>query len=376
MDPLLSLLLVLALGFAFGELAALSRLPRVLGYILGGFVLGAMVAEVSPLIDFLSDVGLVFLFFFIGLEIKLSVFKKEFGASGKLSAWVLALTFLTGFLFGYLVFDSVLIASAIGICASVSAQAVCISLLAETKLLKKREGALLIEAGVITDVIQLIAVTLLFSALPSVGGFTYLSLVINWAAVFAALILAKLILFPLLHWTVQRGRDARMTFFFGSVILAVLMGYLTEQLGGSSILGALFAGIAIREFFDDRIATPLTSSFRLIGFGFLVPVLFVWTGYEVYNLGVFDAIALGAGLAILIIIAAQVGARLALPRARMRTRVLAGLGLATTGDIEIVLASILLHAQAITPYVFSTIIAMSITTMIIAPALFYSVGRR
>ncbi len=72
----------------------------------------------------------------------------------------------------------------------------------------------------------------------------------------------------------------------------------------------------------------------------------------------------------------MIGSSIALPKEKWNSKILAGLGLATKGDMEIILAIVALETAIISSNVFSMIIVMSITTMLVAPLLFYYVAKR
>jgi len=377
MDPILSLVIVLVFALFLGELIHLLRLPRVLGYILSGFLLaGIGFAEPGEVIGFLKDLGVVFLFFFVGLGIDIKSLKRKLGRSVRLGFWTTLVSFIAGIIFSLVIGLDFFTAFIIGICASVSAQAVVAMVLDETGLLKRRLGLDIIDAGIVADIMQLVGISILFSFLPVVAQFSLSRLLLNWLILFGAIFLVKLLLFPLFARVLEKEKESRITFFLGGIILASVMGYLAEVLGIGSIIGALFAGAVIRHFFDRKIVNMLAHDFRLIGFGFLIPVLFVWTGYESSILGVGENILFGVILAVITIVGNIIGAAIALRKTAWRQKMLGGVGLAAKGDVEIILATVMLETGVIGAGIFSMIIMMSVTTMVLSPALFYIVAHK
>ncbi len=377
MDPILSLIIILTSAFILGEFINFFRLPRVLGYILGGFLVAHLgLTDPGNIIEFLKDLGIVFLFFFVGLEINMRSMKKKITRSASLGLWTTMTSFSAGTLVSFAAGFDLFTSFIVGVCTSVSAQAVVAMVLDETGMLKKRLGQDIINAGVVADILQLAGIGVLFSFLPIVAKVSLSQLLFNWIIFVGVIFLVKLLLFPLFSWVLTKEKESRITFFFGGIIIASLMAYLADVLGIGSILGALFAGAAIRYFFDDIIVNALARDFRLIGFGFFIPVLFVWTGHEAFTLGISQNIFMGLLLAAAAIIGNLIGANIALKKLPLHQRAMGGIGLAAKGDVEIVLAAILLDAAIISSGVYSMIIIMSVTTMVISPALFYIIEER
>jgi len=373
----LTLVVVLAFALILGELVHFLRLPRVLGYILSGFLLaGIGLTRPGEVINFLKDLGVVFLFFFVGLGIDIRSLKRKLGRSVGLGFWTTLVSFIAGIIFTLAIGFDLFTAFIVGICASVSAQAVAAMVLDETGLLKRRLGLDIINAGIVADIMQLVGISILFSFLPAVSQISLPGLLLNWIILFGAIFLVKLLLFPLFARVLEKEKESRITFFLGGIILASVMGYLAEVLGIGSIIGALFAGAVIRYFFDRKIVNMLSHDFRLIGFGFLIPVLFVWTGYESFTLGVGENVLFGVILAVITIIGNIIGSAIALRKTDWRQKMLGGVGLAAKGDVEIILATVMLETGVIGAGIFSMIIMMSVATMVLSPILFYIVAKR
>lgn len=381
MDPFFWLIALLSVAFVFGELSRFFKLPRVLGYMLAGISLAQITwipgfEESSPSINFLKDLAVTFLFFYIGLGINLKDFRKEAGASIKLGILTTLVSFAGGTLFWLALGNDPYSSFVIGICASVSAQAVCMMVLEETGLRSKKIGRDIVEAGIIADIIQLLCISLLFAFIPSVAKFSLANLAKNWAIFLVVIFGVKLLLFPLFQRTLHKENEDRITFFFGAVILSIVIGYLAEYLGMGSILGAIFAGALIRQFFDPKIVNRLAKDFKLIGFGFLVPLLFVLTGYLSQTKVLTTGILLGLALAVITILGNIIGSFWALKKRKTKERVMIGVGLSAKGDIEVILATILLEVGIIDLFLFNTVITMSLITMILSPCLFYLVAKR
>ena len=168
-------------------LGRMIRLPSVMSLIFVGILLGmppistGLIGENADAINWVGEIGLVFLLFLAGLETSWSFLKRE-----KHDAFLIAaFGFITAFSFGFgvfrlLGFDNV-VALIVGVSLAITAEGTTARVLLDLKKIKTRLGATMLGAGIVDDVIGIaafVAVTIFF------GGF---SLGEN-ALVFAAIV--------------------------------------------------------------------------------------------------------------------------------------------------------------------------------------------
>jgi CPA2 family monovalent cation:H+ antiporter-2 len=75
---LITLGLMIVAGAIIALIAKKFKQPILLGYVLAGFIIGPAVLKLIPdaeTVNFISDIGLIFLMFLIGLELDLSKLK-------------------------------------------------------------------------------------------------------------------------------------------------------------------------------------------------------------------------------------------------------------------------------------------------------------
>ncbi len=91
---LLAMLVALVLAFLLSEIFRRFGLPRVIGQILAGIILGFPIIksslftdETAPIFSFATNLGIILLFFFIGLEINLVQFRKNFKESSLIAVF-------------------------------------------------------------------------------------------------------------------------------------------------------------------------------------------------------------------------------------------------------------------------------------------------
>src|SRR3989344_5510197 len=161
-NPLLVTVVVLALAYILGEIFRRFGFPRVVGQIIAGILLGLPLIksilftnEILSLFSYITNIGIILLFFFIGLEINLLKFRKNFKESSMISLFNTAIPLAAGFLAGKFIFGYSNVTSLIiGISLSVSSQAISLDILEELRLLKSKIGNLIIASGTVDDVFE------------------------------------------------------------------------------------------------------------------------------------------------------------------------------------------------------------------------------
>src|SRR3989338_6122243 len=109
---LLAMLVALVLAYFLSEIFRHFQLPRVIGQILAGIILGFPIIksslftdETEPIFSFAANIGIILLFFFIGLEINLTQFRKNFSESSLISIFNTLVPLVAGFLVAKFLFS-------------------------------------------------------------------------------------------------------------------------------------------------------------------------------------------------------------------------------------------------------------------------------
>src|SRR3989338_461250 len=99
------ILVTLLFAYLFSELFKYFKLPRVVGQIMAGMLIGVFEAkfriftpDTRSLFDFLTNIGIILLFFFVGLEIDLKKFRKNIKESAMISLFNTFFPLAFGFL--------------------------------------------------------------------------------------------------------------------------------------------------------------------------------------------------------------------------------------------------------------------------------------
>jgi Kef-type K+ transport system membrane component KefB len=389
MEPvstLLAILICLALAYLFSDLSRMLGFPRLVGQVAAGAVLGLGVIktfvftqESLEILAFLSNLGILLLFYYVGLETNVSSFTKNIRKSILISIFNTLLPLIVGVWIMRSIFHLSNLASIIiGVCLAVSAQSVSVDILEELKLLRSKIGRLIITAGAVDDIIELILVSfLLYSFNFALSQVSPLKLVLDILIFIVVIVIARLWLVPysLRFFDTEKSSTSR---FMDSMIIVLLIAYLSDKLGVGSLIGAMIAGIIVRQTIFKDMKLPnweehdIAKSTHIIAFGFLIPLFFVSVGLNVDLLLIPHNIGMIALFLVIAILSTVLGSMIAifLEKGSYREGLVIGWGLTPKGDVELVIAMLALTYGVITPNIFTSLIVMSLLTTIISSIVF------
>jgi Kef-type K+ transport system membrane component KefB len=277
--------LVLVLAAASGG-AILSRLHRrivlptvvleiVLGILIGPEGLG--LAEVDSHIDFLADLGLVFLFFFAGLELVEHRVARRSLMRGTIG-WAISLPL--GVVVGLVLHQAGLDAEAwlLGVALSTTALGALVPILADAGLLPTPLGSAVLGTGVAGEFWPIVVISIFLTG--AYGAVTETLLLLVFGAVVLAAAAAALRARPpgvvrVLQQTVHTTGQAAVRL---SVLILAGLVFLAIEVGFDFVLGAFAGGLVVGLALSSPEAAPVRMRLEGVGFGFLIPIYFVVTG--------------------------------------------------------------------------------------------------
>ena len=246
---LAELALTVAVLGTLGLVASRFGLSAIPAYLLAGLLLGPNEPEILSLIqpsevtDFVAELGIIFLLFFLGLEFTLARFRRSgrhFGLGGSIDLLVnAALGLLVGVVAFGLSFAAVILAAGI----YVSSSAVAVKGLIDFRRLADDETDLVLAILIFED----IAIAFVLALAGGGGGELGETLeLVGKALVFITVSLAAS------RWLarpIDRLLDAmpREFFLLFTFLLLVGMSALAHELGLSEAIGALMAGVLLSE---------------------------------------------------------------------------------------------------------------------------------
>jgi len=406
LDPtvLVGVAVILLFASLFGELFEKLNQPSVLGELIAGIVLGNLVLFGFPyaeafktdvVIEALAQIGVIILLFEVGLETNL----KEMIQVGTSSFLVAIIGVVSPFLLGWFVayifvpdgatlshvfIGAMLTATSIGITARV---------LRDLGHINTREARIILGAAVLDDVLALLGLGIVDSAIEAISKGTELKamvFVIIAAKAIGFLIISVLagqFVIPKLFKS-ARHFESKSLIIGISIATCFLMAYFASSVGLAAIIGAFAAGVVLEEahfehFLDHKkhhledFLSPITA--------LLAPIFFVFVGLKV-DLTAFSNLTL-LGFAAALTFAAILGKQLCAfgafgPRINKKA---IGFGMVPRGEVVLFFASVgagltLVNSKGVStkvvsPDTFSAIVIMvMITTLITPPLLKWAMG--
>ena len=256
-------------------------IPYAVALILLGFLLGPYGIEAIPIDQSLHDfsiIGLLFLMFSAGLEIKLDVVHKVGRSAGIIALFNGAIPFVTGlWIAGVLGLQSPA-NTLLGVLFVSSSVGVVVPTLIELGLFKTNLGRLVVSSVVLQDILSLIGLTFILQTAAHTGRvsdpFSYFLVILLFLAtvmVFVPWFTRKYIT----SFTKEDDDVFEMKFRF-ILITLLFVTIIAEFFGLHQIIAAFITGIACSSAVDER----MEKKFNTIGYGLFVPIFFVFIGME------------------------------------------------------------------------------------------------
>jgi len=373
--------IILIAAFILGEMFKRIGLPTVVGQILAGLLFGIpaikelFFGEGSALviIDFLATLGVLLLLFLAGLEIEIKKIK-ETSRDSILASFSSALVpFALGFLFITVFFPEYGSLSALifGGAMMVTSEGTKVKVLMDLNSLNTRLGALMVAAGAIDDIFEVLFLSLVV-VLAKGGSVFDLAMIPVEIVVFLiiAFISFKVMSKVLQHLDKKPGEE---TGLFSIVMIFVLvLAALSESLNVGYLIGAIIGGFLLQislKGISKRHNRELINVIKLIALGFIVPFFFVNVGLS------FDLSTLSSNLPIIVatisiaFFGKMIGTLIIKPVSTLSWKQLyyTGWAMNSRGAAELVIALIAMQYGLIPLEIFSALVAMSIVTTLIFP---------
>ncbi|GAA4734985.1 cation:proton antiporter [Modestobacter marinus] len=350
--------------------------PQVVLLLVGGVVIGPHVLGIgSPAgVQVLADVGLGFVFLLAGYELDLRLFRQDAGRRALLSwavsfglaAVVVGLLTAAGLVEAFLPVALGLTTTALG---------TLLPVLREEGLLHGRLGRYLLAAGGVGELLPVLVIAVFLgsqgrvTALVSLGG-----------------VAALAVLLGLLRHGVRDGsrladvvragqhETAQIT-LRGTILLLLTLVALTDRFHLDAVLGAFLAGIVLRRWVGEA-APELESKLDAVGYGFFVPLFFVYSGMNL-DLPAIAAAPLLLVLFLVLMLAVRGGPVLLVYRRVLdrRERCQTALVSATALPVLVALTEIAVRSGTMTSDDAAALVGAGMVTVLVFPAVVVALGR-
>jgi Kef-type K+ transport system membrane component KefB len=368
----LPLAMLIVFGSAKLLAEAFERLnqPGIIGEILAGILIGPSVLNWIQPSDFLSalaQLGVMFLLFRVGLEVKAS----ELMAVGGTATLVAVLGVAAPFFLGWGILrlwhephveaiftGAAMVATSVGITAQV---------LSARGLLKARASQIILAAAVIDDVLGLLVLAVVSSL--AKGSVNVLGLVTTAAMAIGFTVLVGLWgtrtvqrVAPIIHGRLRMGEAQ----FALSMCLLFALSLVAIYAGVAAIVGAFLAGMALSETVETRVrdlahgVTELLVPFFLAGIGLHL---------DVSAFASHSTLLLAAAILLAAIVSKLIGCGLGAWSLGRADALRVGVGMIPRGEVGLVVAQIGQTMGVISAQVYGVVVFMAVATTLVAPPL-------
>jgi Kef-type K+ transport system membrane component KefB len=388
MQLLTTLFLLLAAAYIAGELARRMKLPRVLGPLCVGLALaipqaqrGIFDDEALSFLKSFADLGLMFLMFYVGLELDFGSMLKHARKGVYVSVFNIIIPFSVTFVTIKLLGFDYLVAIIAGFIVCVTAEAMSIDVLRELNMLKSKIGETIIMAATFDDLIEVLFISGLVGYIAKVENPDQgvIFIIYNILVFCTVVYIARFLLLPyLLKFLDKKGSQL----FIVGILMVLLITIVAEYLTFGPLIGAFLAGIVVKYTLLDaheyREQREMKDMFEAATFGFLAPFFFIWIGLNTDLLSVLANPLLGIIFTVLAfgtkILGSVTGTLLA--KGKVGEGLIIGIATTNKGIVEVVAAEIARSAGIITTEFFAAIIFMTLMTTVLSPIIFSKLVRR
>ncbi len=355
---------ILIISRIVSEIFVRIKLPTVIGIILAGILCGPVFHIIKPTetINFLAEIGILFLLFIAGLETNIDHMKEQ-GKSSIVGAILgvfvpFGMSFLLMFL--HYEFSSIYM---IGLILTATSVSITVMTLIELKALNTRSGITVLGAAVIDDVIAIVFMTISMIFLLHEGNLIITLLKLAGFFVFVMIYYIFISTFVL---RVSRRLRTNEAVLGMAVVLMMLMGVFSNSLGIAAITGAYIAGVAIAK---TKFRRRVIEKISVITDAMFVSVFFFVIGLKTtINFHELDLIFLA--MLLFISIAGKIlgsGLGVYFTGLTFNESLKVGFGMIPRGEVALVIASLGLSSKLIDQHMFNAVVIMILITSFITP---------
>jgi Kef-type K+ transport system membrane component KefB/nucleotide-binding universal stress UspA family protein len=270
-----SLVLVILLVAPF--LAEKVRLPGVIGLALAGILIGphvlGLVAKDSA-IEFLGSIGLIYIFFVVGVEIDIGQLRRESVSGLVVFAFTFGLPFAAGLASGMLLFRMGILPALLLGSVFASFTLVPYPIVSKLGLARQRSVVAAVSALILTDTVAIAILAAVARAARGESGLMDWGILLLGAAAWAA---ATILLVPKAAALFFRKAklDGTLEFVFATA-LVFISAFTSRLVGLEPIIGAFVAGLLLNRFVPE--SGVLMNRVKFAGDALFVPFFMVYIG--------------------------------------------------------------------------------------------------
>ncbi|MDR0690680.1 MAG: cation:proton antiporter, partial [Streptococcaceae bacterium] len=331
------------------------------------------VVHLTKPLHFIAEIGVVFLMFIAGLESDLSMLKKFMKPAIAVASLGVIFPLISFFYITQLWSYNQKQALLFGLVYAATSVSITVGVLQEYKKLNTNEGATILGAAVVDDIIAVLLLSTFVTMYGKSDSSTsqlplYLTLLLQ--------VIYMLFLFIVIHFVAALV----MKFFYelpifasgtmGAVVICLTLAELAKLSGMSDVIGAFFAGIAVAQS-KEKIREKIENSLSVIGYAFFIPIFFASIGLQMTFASIGDRFEQILVALVIAVFTKLFGCGLAarVNGFSLKSSYIVGSGMVSRGEMGLVVAQVGFANAIVNKNVYSELVVVIILCTLLAPFL-------
>lgn len=375
---LLDIGLIIVVVKIFTLITQKIKMPKVLGGLIAGIVLGPAMLNIvqsSTILEALSKFGIILIMFLAGMETSIKKFISDSNKYVIIAIAGVIVPLIMGTACSLMYVQDLKTNLFFGAVITATSVSITVETLIEMKKIKSSVGLAILGAGVVDDIIGILFLTIIMNS-GNLHFSTFSFVTVKVLLFFAMAILLSLILFKIFEKIEQKDTKTEQMPTY-SIAFALILAFIAEVLGVSGIIGAYIAGLVIGNTEKGR---KVRGKIDLVVHTVFSPIFFASVGLKLttlsFSIQVWVFIIIFTAITILSkIVGNGLGAKICgYPREKA---IQVGIGMATRGEVALIIAEEAKNINLINEEVFSiVIITVMLVTLITPILLHYSFERK
>lgn len=366
---ILQLAIILAVAHGAGYISVKLKQPAVLGQIIAGIILGIGLIEKSETIEIFAQIGVILLMFVAGLETDVAELTHSLKSSSLIAFGGVIAPAVLVFISVMLIFPAQEAASAIflGVVTTATSVSISVQTLKEINKLKSKQGIMILGAAIIDDVIGIILLTILIGVVrPGISN-SVSKVVIDIIALFVIITSVGFILLRVIKYFGKKYDIVEKVIVL-SLVICLVLAFVSEELGVAAITGAYFAGIIFSmTSYKLRVSHEMNRISELL----FTPVFFISIGMDIDLVAALQAFGVGSLLIVFgsvgKILGCGLGARVSGFNSVQSLQI--GVGMIPRAEVAIIVANLGLQMTILSEADMAAAILMVLVTTLITPSM-------
>ena len=366
---ILQLAIILAVAHGAGYISVKLKQPAVLGQIIAGIILGIGLIEKSETIEIFAQIGVILLMFVAGLETDVAELTHSLKSSSLIAFGGVIAPAVLVFISVMLIFPAQEAASAIflGVVTTATSVSISVQTLKEINKLKSKQGIMILGAAIIDDVIGIILLTILIGVVrPGISN-SVSKVVIDIVALFVIITSVGFILLRVIKYFGKKYDIVEKVIVL-SLVICLVLAFVSEELGVAAITGAYFAGIIFSmTSYKLRVSHEMNRISELL----FTPVFFISIGMDIDLVAALQAFGVGSLLIVFgsvgKILGCGLGARVSGFNSVQSLQI--GVGMIPRAEVAIIVANLGLQMTILSEADMAAAILMVLVTTLITPSM-------